>query len=84
MPGWTSSRPRVWRISAWMPADVLAAEYCSFAMLTPMTDIGHRWVEEHVEIEPWQRFGASVACDPRCLNDLVEGMREDGLVVEPE
>jgi hypothetical protein len=69
---------------ATMAADVLTAEYRSFAMLTPMTAIGHRWVEEHVQIEPWQEFGASIACDPRCLGPLVAAMREDGLVVEPE
>lgn len=67
-----------------MAADIFVADYGSFAMITPMTAIGHCWVEEHVEIEPWQKFGASVACEPRCLNDLVEGMRQDGLVVEPE
>lgn len=67
-----------------MSADIFIANYGCFAMLTPMTPEAHRWVEEHVEIEPWQKFGASVACEPRCLSDLVEGMQEDGLVVEPE
>ena len=67
-----------------MPADVLAVEYRSFAMLTPMTDIGHRWVEEHVPIEPWQKYGASIACEPRSLADLIAAMRKDGLTVETE
>ncbi len=67
-----------------MPADVLVANHGTVALFTPMTPDAHRWVEENVEVEPWQRLGSSIACDPRCLEQLVEGMREDGLVVEPE
>jgi hypothetical protein len=46
--------------------------------------IGKAWKDEPVEVEPWQRTGASIACEPRYLDDLVEGIKEDGLVVEPE
>jgi hypothetical protein len=67
-----------------MPADVLLADHGSIALFTPMTPEARCWVEEHVEIEPWQRLGASIACEPRCLVQLVEGMQVDGLVVEPE
>jgi hypothetical protein len=67
-----------------MAADVLAVDYRSYAMLTPMTAVAHRWVEEHVEIESWQKYGASVACEPRCLSDLIAAMRADGLIVETE
>ena len=65
-----------------MPADVLIENHGSVAMFTPMTPDAHRWVEEHVEIEPWQRLGCSVACEPRYLDHLIEGMQEDGLIVE--
>ena len=64
-----------------MAADVLVENHGS-ALVTPMTRDAHRWVEEHVEIEPWQRIGCSIACEPRCLDRLVEGMQEEGLVVE--
>ena len=67
-----------------MPADVLIADHGSIALFTPMTPEAHCWIEEHVEIESWQRLGASVACEPRCLEQLVEGMRDVGLVVEAE
>jgi hypothetical protein len=36
------------------------------------------------EIERWRPFGVLIACEPWCLAQLVAGMREDGLVVEPE
>lgn len=65
-----------------MEADILIENHGSVAMLTPMTPDAHQWVEEHVEIEPWQRIGCSVACEPRCLDRLVEGMQESGLIVE--
>ena len=65
-----------------MPADVLIENHGSVALFTPMTPDAHKWVKEHVEIEPWQRIGASIACEPRCLEQLVEGMQQDGLVVD--
>lgn len=64
-----------------MPADVLIENHGSVALFTPITPEAHHWVEENVEIEPWQRMGRSIACEPRCLGPLVEGMRDDGLVV---
>ena len=67
-----------------MAADVLISDHGSVALFTPMTPDAYCWVEENVQVEPWQRFGLSVACEPRCLDSLVEGMREGGLVVEPE
>jgi hypothetical protein len=65
-----------------MAADVLIENHGSIAMFTPMTPDAHEWVEEHVHVEPWQWIGCSVACEPRCLGQLVEGMRGSGLVVE--
>jgi hypothetical protein len=67
-----------------MPADVFIADHGSVTLFTPMTPEAHQWVEEHIQVEPWQRMGASIACEPRCLTNLVEGMQEDGLAVEPE
>jgi hypothetical protein len=67
-----------------MPTDVFVANCGSIALLTPMTPSAHKWVEENVQVEPWQRMGASIACEPRLLDHLIEGMQADGLVVEPE
>ena len=65
-----------------MPADVFIENHGSVALFTPMTPDAHRWIEEHVEVEPWQRIGGSIACEPRFLDQLVEGMQESGLVVK--
>ena len=65
-----------------MPADVLIENHGSVALFTPITPEAHQWVEENVHVESWQWLGCSIACEPRCLEQLVEGMQEDGLVVE--
>jgi hypothetical protein len=65
-----------------MAADVLIENHGSVAVFTPMTPDAHQWVEEYVHVEPWQRMGCSIACEPRCLGPLIEGMQQDGLVVE--
>jgi len=65
-----------------MTADVLIEDHGSIALFTPMTPDAHQWVEEHVEVESWQLMGCSIACEPRYLCQLVEGMEEDGLVVQ--
>ena len=65
-----------------MAADVLIENHGSVALFTPMTLNAHEWIEEHVRVESWQRLGSSIACEPRCLGLLVEGMQQDGLVVE--
>ena len=60
-----------------MPADVLIESHGSVT-----TSEAHQWVEENVHVEPWQWMGCSIACEPRRLWPLVEGMQQDGLVVE--
>ena len=65
-----------------MAADILVENHGSVALFTPMTRDAHQWIEEHVKIEPWQRIGCSVACEASYLRQLVDGMQDDGLVVE--
>ena len=57
-----------------MSADVLVESHGTVALFTPMTAVAHDWVEENVTVESWQRIGASIACEPRCLDQIVEGM----------
>ena len=63
-------------------ADVLVENHGSVALLTPMTPDARQWIDEHVQVEPWQWIGCSIACEPRSLEQIVEGMQESGLVVE--
>jgi hypothetical protein len=49
--------------------------------ITPLSEACREWVEENVEIEPWQRFGQSIAVEPRYLEQLATAMVEEGLVL---
>jgi hypothetical protein len=42
----------------------------------------HDWVEEHVQLESWQRLGSAFAVEHRYAGPLIEGMVGDGLRVE--
>src|SRR5437868_9644279 len=50
--------------------------------ITALSDACREWVEENVEIEAWQRFGNSIAIEPRYVDHLAEAMIEEGLVME--
>jgi hypothetical protein len=48
-------------------------------LLRPRTDAAHEWIAEYVPEPVW--FGPSLAVEHRYVEDLILGMREDGLVV---
>ena len=52
--------------------------------ITPLSDACREWLEENVEIEPWQRFGTSIAIEPRYVEQLAEAMIEEGFAVKGE
>ena len=65
-----------------MSADILVENHGSVALFTPMTPAAREWTAENVHVDDWQRMGCSIACEPRCLDRLVRGDEESGLVVE--
>jgi hypothetical protein len=52
------------------------------ALLTPLTATAREWIDDNVEVEPWQRFGDVIAVEPRCVGELIAGAIEDGLEIE--
>jgi len=50
--------------------------------ITPLSDACREWLEDKVAIEPWQRFGPSIAIEPRYVQQLAEAMIEEGLIME--
>lgn len=48
----------------------------------PNTKRARKWIEEHVDLENAQWFGPTLIVEHRYINDLVMGMRDDGLKVE--
>ncbi len=61
--------------------DVSVANHGSICMIQPLTQAAKDWVEENVPLESWQFMGTAFSCEPRYVDNLVEGMRGDGLVV---
>lgn len=62
--------------------DVQIENCGSVRMVTPMTCAAREWVNENVGLESWQWLGGSFACEPRYVQDLIDGMEEAGLGVE--
>src|SRR5256885_10344088 len=52
--------------------------------ITPLSDACREWLEDNVAVEPWQRFGTSIAIEPRYVEQLAEVMIEKGLIVDGE
>ena len=63
-------------------ADFRLTYHGTITTITPLTDRCREWVEENLEIERWQRFGTSIAIEPRYVEQLAEAMNEEGLVME--
>lgn len=63
-------------------ADFRLTYHGTITTITPLSDACRLWLDENVEIEAWQRFGSSIAIEPRYVKHLAEAMIEEGLVIE--
>lgn len=61
--------------------DITVTYHGSIVMIAVETESARRWVETNVPLEPWQWMGNTFPCEPRYLEDLITGMRDDGLEV---
>ena len=64
-----------------MQQDILIEHCGSVVMVTPLTPEATEWVDENVGLESWQWLGGSFSCEPRYVDRLIEGMEDDGLIV---
>ena len=62
-------------------ADFRITYHGTITTITPLSDTCREWLEGNVEIETWQRFGTSIAIEPRYVQQLAEAMIEEGFVV---
>lgn len=53
-------------------------------LVTPVTRKAIEWVDEHVQLEPWQWHGSGFVVEHRYVDVLVKGMMKNGLVVHGE
>lgn len=59
--------------------DVEVSNHGSIVLVRPLTKAAQDWLDENVNDARW--LGYSMACEPRFVDALLEGMREDGLEV---
>jgi len=59
--------------------DILTEYHGSIVLLRPLTSAGKLWLHEHVSIDAmW--FGGALACEPRYVEPILQGIADDGLV----
>jgi hypothetical protein len=64
------------------PRDFRVTYHGTITTITPLSDACRDWVDENVAIEPWQRFGLSIALEPRYVEQLAQAMIEEGFLME--
>ena len=59
--------------------DIQVNNQGTIILLTIMSEKGKKWINKHLQTEPWQWYGPSLAIDHRMAAPILEGMRDDGL-----
>lgn len=60
--------------------DLIVNNHFSIFILQADSEAGDAWITEHIPADA-QVFGGGVAVEPRCIEAIVEGARDDGLEV---
>jgi len=62
-------------------ADFALEGHGSVVLLRPLTDAGRAWIDTHVHVEHWMRWGDAICVEPRYVVDLVAGFVGEGLTL---
>jgi hypothetical protein len=62
-------------------ADVLVCDGGTLWLFHPLSERAKEWVREHIAADPWQWLGRQLVVERRFAPDLIEAMREVGLIV---
>ena len=63
--------------------DVLVENQGSLILFVLISKAVREWVEAHVQVADYMWTGKAIfACEHRCAPDLIEGMRNEGFVVQ--
>ena len=60
--------------------DFTATDHGSIWLLTPTSQAGQSWAEEHLPADA-ATLGSSIAIEPRYVLPILDGIEEDGLEV---
>lgn len=62
-----------------MSKDVRFENHGTIGIIQPLTNAGRDWIDENVETESWQWIAGGLACEPRMMDDIAQGMADAGL-----
>ena len=54
----------------------------SVFMIMPLSGVTKIWIDENLQTESWQWLGNNLVIEHRYIKDIVQGMINDGLVVQ--
>ena len=54
----------------------------SIILLMPNTEDSQEWINENLQVQPWQRLGNNIAVDRRSFTVIEEVIENDGLLIE--
>ena len=63
-------------------ADFQLEDHGTVCLIRPLNGPATDWLDEHVESEGWQWMGDALACEPRMLPTIADGMEADGFTVQ--
>ena len=61
--------------------DIRIDNHGSIVLITPVSEEGQAWVDEHLAHPEIQMWGNAVVAEPRYVAAIVEGAQNDGLEV---
>ena len=61
--------------------DFIVENHGSLFMVRVVTPTAQAWIDDNVPLESWQWLGHSFSVEHRYIEDLVDGMIQDGFVV---
>ena len=65
------------------PPDVTVQNEGSLVLLRPKTEAGTAWLDRNIGSDNgYQPYWPTVVVEPRYLEHIIEGMQDDGLVIE--
>ena len=63
-------------------ADFQFEDHGSVCLVRPLNDAARQWLDDNVESEGWQWIGGALACEPRLLPNLADGIEADGFTAQ--
>ncbi len=59
--------------------DVQVENHGTVVLFRPLTPAGESWLRENCQAEKWSWFGGAMACEPRFVVAVAQGLKNDGL-----